>query len=272
MVVLACQRSEVPSELASARSARNEYDELMAEMQRFRGETYLRDGAITKADLDSEGRHNVSVDYRSWHVLSLNREGNVCGCIRNTTYANDVSFSSLGVSKSALADSDIWNRKLRAAIEHEKRIAKRREAAFYEVGGWAICEDLRRTTEGIRLALAAFALAQILGPAVGIATATVRHHSAGVLRRTGGRSLYVGETELPRYYDPRYGCDMEILRFDSAAPDPRFQPWISQLRTEMSEVDVITARREVRSAAFGPKSAATDAVGQVITTLALQVG
>ena len=34
--------------------------------------------------------------------------------------------------------------------------------------------------------------------------------------------------ELPHYFDPIYGCDMEILRFDSDAPNQRFEGWVEQ--------------------------------------------
>jgi len=44
---------------------------------------------------------------------------------------------------------------------------------------------------------------------------------------------------MPRYYDPRYDCQMEILRFDSARPNPRFEPWIEELKHHLSTIPVI---------------------------------
>ena len=47
--------------------------------------------------------------------------------------------------------------------------------------------------------------------------------------------------EMPRYFDPRFDCDMEILRFDSARPNPRFELWIEELKRYLSGVPVVTA-------------------------------
>jgi hypothetical protein len=110
---------------------------------------------------------------------------------------------------------------------------------FVEVGGWAISAELRRTTEALRIALATYALADYLGGCVGLTTATRRHHSASVLKKIGGAPLRAGEAELPPYFDPDYECEMEILKFDSAAPNPKFEPWIEQLRVQLATVEVI---------------------------------
>jgi hypothetical protein len=69
----------------------------------------------------------------------------------------------------------------------------------------------------------------MLGGGIGIATATRRHGSSSILRRLGGRPLVIQGTELPSYYDPQYGCEMEILRFDSEEPNPRYEVWINDL-------------------------------------------
>ena len=47
---------------------------------------------------------------------------------------------------------------------------------------------------------------------------------------------------LPRYYDPQYDCEMEILRFDSRHPAPRFQRWMDDIRLKMLEAPVICAQ------------------------------
>lgn len=74
------------------------------------------------------------------------------------------------------------------------------------LGGWAVAEHLRGSTAGVRLVLAAFALARRLGDSRGFATATVRHGSADILRRLGGRLIV-------QYFDAAYGCEMQFLEF-----------------------------------------------------------
>ena len=51
-----------------------------------------------------------------------------------------------------------------------------------------------------------FRLAERLGDTRGIANATVRHESAAILKRLGGRAI-------ARYYDRQYGCQMERIEF-----------------------------------------------------------
>ena len=213
--------------------------QMLSKMQRFRGSAYLKDGAIHSSALDSEGRHCVESDSQSWHVLAVDSHGDVCGCSRYTSYQNYFDFDRLSVGRSALAQSDVWAPRLRAAIEGEQRVAWRREASFVEVGGWAIAEHLRGTTEALRIALATYALADCLGGCIGVTTATVRHHSANILRKIGGRPLAADDIELPRYYDPQYECEMEILRFDSSDPNPKFVPWIQQIRAEIEDLPVL---------------------------------
>src|SRR3954451_6384126 len=103
LVLLAPRESEVPAVFSSARFDRPAHTDLLAKLQRFRGQTYLCDGAISQMDLDSAGCHKLDVDDRSWHVVSLDDNDEVCGCSRYTLYPNTVPFSELAVSKAALA-------------------------------------------------------------------------------------------------------------------------------------------------------------------------
>jgi len=218
--------------------------DLLSKVQRFRGATYLKDGAIAAHHLDSKGRYRVDSDPASWHVLSVDNNGDVCGCARYTSYRDLVNFDSLSVGRSALAQSDRWGAKLRLAVARERRIAAWKDASFVEVGGWAISANLRGTTEALRIALATYALADCLGGCIGVTTATARHRSATILRKIGGRPLAVEDTELPRYFDPQYECEMEILRFDSTSPNPKFIPWIEQIRSEISALPVLWGKNE----------------------------
>jgi hypothetical protein len=78
-----------------------------------------------------------------------------------------------------------------------------------------------------------------LGGAYGLSTATTRHHSSSILKRIGGAPLRSGGKEIPPYYDPYYGCDMELLRFDSTAPNPRYTSMIEESCDALREIPVI---------------------------------
>jgi hypothetical protein len=91
------------------------------------------------------------------------------------------------------------------------------------------------------LALAGYSLGRIRGDCLGITTATVRHCSSSILRRLGGAPLATGEATVPRYYDPRYDCDMEILRFDSRYPGKKYASLVKLLQQKMSEIQVIAS-------------------------------
>jgi hypothetical protein len=70
-------------------------------------------------------------------------------------------------------------------------------------------------------------------------TATVRHCSSTILRRLGGSDLQVGGRRVPSYHDPRYKCEMELLRFDSRYPSQKYSGLVELLKDKLSEVLVI---------------------------------
>lgn len=245
LLLLGPEDDAPPGAFLCTRSDKDRYNRLLSKMQRFRGATYVQDGAITPAALDCEGRHRLEIDFQSWHVLSVNENDDICGCSRYSKQRTSVDFSNLAVGRSAMARSDNWGAKLKSAVERERRTAAEQQTSFVEMGGWAIAEQLRGTMEALRIALATYALARKLGGGIGVTTATVRHCSASILRKIGGSPLREGSIELPRYYDPEYDCEMEIIRFHSATPNPKFLPWIEQIETEMSAVEVLTPRSNV---------------------------
>jgi hypothetical protein len=71
-------------------------------------------------------------------------------------------------------------------------------------------------------------------------TATFRHCSSVILQRLGGSRFEVDGITLPPYYDPRYKCMMEILRFDSREPNPKYDSLIDRLRDKLAETLVVT--------------------------------
>ena len=102
------------------------------------------------------------------------------------------------------------------------------------------------------MVMATYGLAQVFGGAVGISTVTHRNCSASILKKMGGRPLECESFELPPYYDSGYKCEMEVLRFRSWAPNPRFRVWIERIKAELRDIPVLTtvaARRAIVSPA-----------------------
>lgn len=239
LVLLAPPEARIPGGFANIESGSRQHEHFLHAAQRLRAKLYREDGAIRESEISWDGRHQHPADERAWHVLSLDGNGEVCGCSRYIAYPNTVHFSQLGVRNAALAHSAEWGMKLRGALDAEVAEARRRGLAYVEVGGWALDSSMRRTAEAVRIALATYSLARLLGGCIGLTTATRRHCSAAILRKIGGRPPRIGNDEMPSYYDPRYECEMELLRFDSAEPNPRYEPWIEDLRRHLAAALVL---------------------------------
>src|SRR5438045_3232047 len=95
-VVLSPSRSAAVSHLCNVQVDNGCHEDLCAEMQRFRGGVYLRDGAIQPGDL-SDGRHKLSIDEHSWHVLSLDARGHIRACLRYLEDRSAEKFDDLWV-------------------------------------------------------------------------------------------------------------------------------------------------------------------------------
>jgi hypothetical protein len=216
------------------------YHGLFADMQRLRGDVYLEDGAVQAKDL-IDGRHCLDIDAGSWHLLVVDHADRVSGCMRYREYSHEVSFPDLSVSGSPLAESEQWGPKLRIAVEAEIALSRTLLLPFLEIGGWALQEQVRGTSEALRMALASYSLVRLLGGGVAISTVTRRNCSASILKRLGGRSLKHAQSEVPAYYDSRYDCEMELLRFYSWDPNPRYESWIDELTREIRSTLVLTA-------------------------------
>ena len=213
--------------------------EMVRKVQTLRGGVYLKDGAITANHLRN-GRHDVDLDWRSWHLLIQDEHSHVLGCARYTPFSSAKNFSDLTVSKSSLARCPKWGSKLQAAVESEMDLACKKNVPYVELGGWALAESIRGTGEALRMVLAIYGLAQVLGGVVGLTTATQRHSSASILRRIGGFSLAHGGMELPTYFDHQYSCEMEVLRFHSWAPNPRYFHGIEKIKGQLRTMPVLT--------------------------------
>ena len=224
----------------------------LTSMQLFRGEIYLRDGAVRPEHLTTDGRHYLPVDEESWHVLTLNEERKICACLRLHQERALPGFDELPVSGSALGHCPMWRGKLRQAVETEITAASAAQIRFGDVGGWAIAPERRRTLEPLRTILAAYGLAQHLGGFLGIATATCKHGSATILRKLGLRPLQADGEDIPVYYDPHYSSEMEVLRFDSRHPNPKYWDWIHELRLLLSSTTVVMAQQSLGRASMFP--------------------
>jgi hypothetical protein len=239
LVVLAPPKARIPCSFGGVLISSDHHQRLLFGAQRLRAKVYVEDGAIRGSQVSQEGRYLNPADESAWHLLSLNEDGEVCGCSRYIAHPNTVQFAQLGIRKAALARSKEWGLTLRAAIDAEVAEARRRDLAYVEVGGWALDSSVRRTAEGVRIALATYSLARVLGGCIGITTATRRHCSATILRKIGGQPMRIDKFEIPPYYDPQYDCDMELLRFDSTEPNPRFESCIEDLRSHLTTAALV---------------------------------
>jgi len=212
---------------------------LVRDMQKLRGKVYFKDGALGREQLTSDGLHDTAEDHKSWHLLMVDGFRRVTGCAWYLEHPTSVVVDDLRVRETPLARSAEWCGKLRQGVESELKRARRESLRYAEVGGWAVSERSRCTSEGLVLALAGYSLGRICGDCLGITTATVRHCSSSILRRLGGSPLAADGAPVPSYFDPRYGCEMEILRFDSRRPNPKFNDLIERLREGMASVPIL---------------------------------
>jgi hypothetical protein len=237
LTVLASPRAERLFSFNNVAVDSCQYGSLLSDIQRLRGKIYLGDGAIGREELTHDGRHDTPEDHKSWHVVMHDERHDVTGCIWYLEHAAP-SFEALRLRHSPLAQSDMWSAKLKSAVEQDIARAKRERVSFAEVGGWAVSKD-SHMTDCLLLILGTYALSQVLGGAYVTATATVRHSSAAILRRLGGAPFANDGEEIPSYYDPRYGCAMELLRFDTRRPATKFVRLVDCLKAEFSTLPVL---------------------------------
>ena len=240
--------------LAPSQSAASEFDQasvdpsrhhrLLAEAQRLRGRIYVQDGAIQRSELSADDRHIQAADDQAWHLLTVDENEAVVACIRYFAHDPCVKFSELSIAGSDITRSAELGTRVRAAVETELECARRRGVWYVELGGWAVCESLRCTTEAVRTLLTVYALSQVRGGAVGLSSATARHHSSSILKRIGGRPLKANGVEVSSYYDAQYACEMELLSFDSEFPNERYARWISECREVLHQVPVVLGAPE----------------------------
>jgi hypothetical protein len=232
------------------------HQELVEAVQRLRASAYLADGAITTDDVTIDGRHESFEDERSWHFVMLGEDERPAACLWYRRHDLPVTVDQMRIERCPLARDTHWRQLLRRSINGDVTLARRERVDFGEIGGWAVAEHNRRTPDGILLVLAVFALGHLIGHSLAITTATVRHCSAMMLRRLGGTPLTHGDVEIPSYFDPQYGCDMELLRFDSRRPDSRYVRAVNLIAAQLSHVRVLSPLAAIPqvTAAIAPAS------------------
>jgi hypothetical protein len=213
---------------------------LLRQMQRLRGDIYLKDSAISSQQLIG-GRHETPEDEKSWHLLILDRFHQVTACIRYQEHDRDASVDQLRARTCPLAEDAGWSEQFFDAVGGELARARREGMRFAEVGGWAVAPQHRCTADALLLVLVGYGLTSLWGGALMLSTATVRHASSTILRRLGGTPLSSASGPLPAYFDPHYNCEMELLRFDSRSPATRFASLIESLRVQLSMVQVVAS-------------------------------
>jgi hypothetical protein len=238
-LVLLAPPGDIPASFQNVVTDGHYHARLVREMQALRGKVYLADGAVDKTQLTRDGLHQTAEDNISWHLLTLDERQRVTGCAWYLQHDDAVHAHQLRVRHCPLALMAAWRDKLWRCVESEIVRARRECIRYAEVGGWAVSERSRRTSEGMLLALAGYSLGRICGECLGITTATVRHCSASILRRLGGAPLSLDGMAMPSYYDPRYKCEMEILRFDSRRPNSKYASLVDVLHEKMVNVRVI---------------------------------
>jgi len=219
------------------------YYQYLASLQSLRGRAYLKDGAIQPWELKEDGRFPMAGDEQSWHFLLIDEGERTIGCARYLVHPSTVPFEMLRIYQSPIMRDECWGEKVRKALDADLQRARQEDLAYVEIGGWALCEEWRGTRAALEILVASYALAHLWGGCLGSCTATMRHHSASILRRIGGSSFDLGGETIPPYQDPRYGCTMELLRFDSRSPAKRFVPLINQLKARVGNTGTIHRAR-----------------------------
>src|SRR5437868_5122685 len=119
LVILSPSRVALPRlfRFKNIQASSRRHDELLAKLQRFRGSVYCKDGAIPANELTSDGRHRLNIDERSWHVMAVNSEGKICGCVRYLPENSGTDFDDLWIRESAISRCPSWGDSFRRAVE-----------------------------------------------------------------------------------------------------------------------------------------------------------
>jgi hypothetical protein len=209
------------------------------EMQTLRGSIYLEEENVRRSDLTTDGRHQTVEDDKSWHLLMTDERGRVRSCALYLLHEKARSIQDLRLRHCPLLKRTESRTRVTIAVESEIARAQSASLRFAEVGGWAISRDRRGTPEGLMMALATYGLSRMLGGCIGITTANVAHSCSSILRRLGGAYLQCDGAPIPSYFDPRYNTAIDLLRFDSRAPNPKYAALVDIIIEKLANVLVV---------------------------------
>ena len=205
----------------------------LEQIQRLRGRVYVEDGALHPSLLDTDGKHLTAFDHDHWHILVTDEQDEVCACFLLIRYPEDARFEDLKlyelIDRMSPALRPIYEASVRAFMSE----ASGQNLGFGEVAAWAVRGDVRNRPSSLMFSFAAWALYQLLGESLVVGAPTTRHNAATILRRIGGFPLRFSGFPLQRFYDDRYGCDMEIIGFNSCEPLLKYSPIILEIRDHM---------------------------------------
>ena len=162
-----------------------------------------------------------------------------------------------------LAAAEEWRERFRARGRGRNARRPTPSVRYAEVGGWAVSPSTECTADGLLLALAAYSLSRIAwrrhrahdgdgSPLVGHDAAAARPGAARGRWRAACRPISIRA----------YRCEMELLRFDSRRPSPKYTRHRSMMREGCELANVapsrrpVARRRAVRASAIEPSFAA----------------
>jgi hypothetical protein len=214
LAVIGPRSGLVPETFANPCPNAQLYEEMVHEIQRFRGSIYLEDGTIPASALDAQGRHRTPLDYNSWHFVLMNQGTRIAGCMRATLHTSSSPVSNLKLHEVISRMSDEQGKRYGAAVQSFLGEAFESSCNVIEAGGWAVRKELRNSRIAPVLALACWSLGRLLGNSRMIGFAGRCNHSAEILRRLGGFPLTYHGAELGAFYDEHHQCEGEFLGFD----------------------------------------------------------
>lgn len=214
-------------------SALDGYDAQLARIQRFRGGVYVADQAIPASALDADGRHRSTADTDRWHLYMCEQDANLMGSAWAIRHEQTIPFSGLHMAEYARRMPNDSADDLHTYVE---AIRRKSGTKIGEIGGWVVASNRQLSSTGLMFVPACWGLFQMLGGAIVLSAATVRHNSAAILKRVGGFNPIVRGSPLAPYFDTFHHCDMEIVAFDSRLPPKLFPDLADRAEERLREL------------------------------------
>lgn len=242
LTVVAPSMANIPEGL-NAIADQGLYGDLIDEIERFRGLIYVQDNAIPASALDEKGRHHSEYDYEAWHLVLRDRQQALWGAIRVGVHLQTVratQLEDLQIDKFLSRLPSEVKEPLVTAVQAFICNSRSLYPTFFEPGGWAIAEDGRKGALAPVLAGSIWSLARAVGGGTGVAAATTRHQSAGILKKMGGFEIFFDGSPVPPFYDPYHDCYMELVGFDSTSLNSRLEGTVAHIEEYIRSLPIIT--------------------------------